>query len=119
MNIETLIQGNTNSITELTEAVIKLTTALAQRLNSVPSEPVKETIWLDEPTKAPDLDYPTVRALISSLALTHRDEIKALNKKYSLSVFADLLVDKDDISKGVVDFEKLESYYAELTRIEV
>lgn len=137
MNIETLIQGNTDALIGLTEAIIKLTAALDKKepasnsqhieipfmaetmgaLNSLSiSKPVEN---VQKVIESPDLDYPTVKTLINSLALTHRDEIKILNAKYHLAVFADILVDKNDVSKGVKDRVLLQQYYTDLTKIEV
>ncbi len=114
MNIETLIQDNTNAIIGLTEVLIKLQRGWITIED--PSGAIAEMIVTEEPEplKDPKLDYPTAKALISSLALTHREQIKELNKKYQLSVFAELLVDKNDVTKGVTDQEKLEHYYEDL-----
>jgi hypothetical protein len=117
VNIEAYIQGNTEAIQGLTEAIIKLTIALEQKptCGCGPKTAAKAVVkTVEEPVKEASVDFPTAKALINSLALTHREEIKALNKKYELGVFADLLIDKNDVSKGVKNTETLEKYYAEL-----
>lgn len=126
MSIENMIQGNTNALLSLTEAIIKLERLLADiNTKEEAQEPVFVTAGVDvskelafHNVRIKKLDYAEVKGLINKLAMEHREAIKELNKKYKLGVFADILVDKDDPAKGVVDEEKLVSYHAELLSLE-
>ena len=124
MSIENVIQGNTEALLKLTEALIRLDKTLAG-INHAEAAPVvmSEGVDISKEIAAHNhrmtkLEYADVKGLISKLAMDHRDAIKELNRKYNLSVFADILIDKDDPSKGVVDEAKLESYHADLLKLE-
>lgn len=143
--MEDLIKANTAALIALTEAIYKmvgekpeiggapfseeeiqvhseLMELHAHRAESkaLAAEPVpRESILGAVPEKDNvEVDYQTTKDLIGKLALNHRDAIKALNAKYDLKVFADILVDKNDIAKGVKDEDILWNYYTELKALD-
>lgn len=126
MSIEQIILGNTEALIKLTNAIEALTLMQAGAVKSgaakvkAEKEPVKNSpsvIKGEEQAVKEPVNYLTVKNLINKLALNHRDAIKELNKKHGLGVFADLLVDKNDVDSGVNDPKKLENYYADLLKI--
>lgn len=120
MSLEDVIRANTEAVIQLTEALLKINLprdvvspeSVIDIQDSIKSTKEKE-IELQIDIAAPDL-YKAVKALINKLALDHRDEIKALNQKYELKVFSDILIDKENVEKGVTDIKKLEAYHNDL-----
>ncbi len=62
--------------------------------------------------------YEQGKATIKKLALNHRDEIKKLNASYGIERFSDMLVDPNDLKKGVKDFNVLQAYLEALSFID-
>lgn len=83
-------------------------------------EDVKVIVEKPAEVKTPEvssIDYALVKTQINKAAINHRDEIKALNAKFGFKIFADILIDQKDPSKGVKDPAVLEDYYMQLLAI--
>jgi len=83
---------------------------------------IKEVVEVKEVVKEvvvqeSKVSYEEVKDLILKLAPTQRDAIKALNTKYELAKFADILNDSNDAESGVKDAAKLDAYHAELSKL--
>jgi hypothetical protein len=130
MSLEDAIRANTEAVKVLTELLRKQTEAVIKDKPLPVETPTKQNIEpintiVHNPEKLhtdPFINYVDLfletKELINKLALKHRSEIKALNTKYGLSVFKDLLIDKDDPTKGVNEKDKLKKYHLDLLELD-
>lgn len=128
MSLEAAIAENTKVLQELVSLlkgerdkehikVLKDVASILEGKDKVIKEP--EKVIEPEVDDNGQLLYVKTKDLIYQLAKDHRDAIKALNKKYELKVFDDILIDKNDPTKGVTSTTKLNEYYKELTSLQV
>jgi hypothetical protein len=117
------IRANTEALKELAAIVDSLKLCRCKkeeiRQDVIPVVENGAAPFEEEPVVsiAANVGYHEVRELINIKAMLHREEIKALNAKYGLKVFADVLIDKEDVNKGVKDPEVVNKYYEDLAAL--